>query len=267
MLGAIAGDIVGSPYEFHNIKTVDFPLFISCSKFTDDSVMTLAVAKWLTDDAEHTPQYLVRCMQELGRRYPRAGYGGSFARWLCGSDPQPYHSWGNGAGMRVSPVGMYAKTLEEALSLAEISAAVSHDHPEGIKGAQAVASAVFLARTSDDLWSESTKKTIKDFISERFGYDLDRTTDGIRPGYSFDVSCQGSVPEAIRAYLDSGSFEETLRKAVSIGGDSDTIACMAGAVAGAHGGIPEDIDAECRRRLTPDLLDILDKFENMLKDR
>ena len=152
MLGAIAGDIVGSPYEFHNIKTVDFPLFISCSKFTDDSVMTLAVAKWLTDDAEHTPQYLVRCMQELGHRYPRAGYGGSFARWLCLAAPQPYGSWGNGAGMRVSPVGMYAKTLEEALSLAEISAEVSHNHPEGIKGAQAVASAVFLARTSDDLW-------------------------------------------------------------------------------------------------------------------
>ena len=169
--------------------------------------------------------------------------------------------------MRVSPVGMYAKTLEEALSLAEISAEVSHNHPEGIKGAQAVASAVFLARTSDDLWSESTKKTIKDFISERFGYDLDRTTDGIRPGYSFDVSCQGSVPEAIIAYLDCGSFEETLRKAVSIGGDSDPIACMAGAIAGAHGDIPADIDAECRRRLTPDLLDILDKFENMLKGR
>lgn len=259
ILGALIGDIVGSVYEFYNVKTTDFELFYQESCFTDDSVMTLAVAKWLLEDDSHSPQHLVECMQELGRRYPDAGYGGTFYRWLKQDNPQPYNSWGNGSGMRVSPVGLYAKTLEEALVLAEISASVSHNHPEGIKGAQAIAASVFLCKTG------KTKVEIKEYVESTFGYDLNRTLDEIRPGYSFDVSCQGSVPEAIIAFLEGNSFEEVLRLAISIGGDSDTIACMACGIAACMYPIPDDIVEICDEILTDDLREIKDRFLEMIR--
>lgn len=261
MLGALAGDIIGSPYEFYNTKSTDFELFTKWTKFTDDSVMTLAVAKWLMEDDEHSPWHLIKCMQELGRRYPRAGYGGNFNCWLRQENPQPYKSWGNGAGMRVSPVGLYAKTLDEALNLAEITASVSHNHPEGIRGAQAIATSVYLCKEGQ------SKQEIKDYVEEKFGYNLSRTIDEIRPNYAFDVSCQGSVPEAIIAFLEGNSFEEVIRLAVSIGGDSDTIGCMAGAIAACRYPIPDDIAEKCDSYLTEDLRDIKDRFCNFIAKR
>lgn len=267
MLGAIIGDIVGSPYEFHNIKRTDFPLFQASSHFTDDTMMTLANAKWLTEDDTHSPAALVKLMREIGRSHPNIGYGPTFLKWLYVPDEwaKPYNSWGNGAGMRVSPVGMYAQSMEECLSLAKTSAGVTHNHPEGIKGAQAIAASVFLARTSGDAFSEATKACIKSFVEAHFAYDLDFTVDEIRPAYRFDVSCQGSCPQAIRAYLEGKDFEDAIRLAVSIGGDSDTIACMTGAIAGAAGQIPEEIAKKAYDILTPDLQRILDKFERALK--
>ena len=261
ILGALAGDIIGSPYEFYNTKSMDFELFTEWTKFTDDSVMTLAVAKWLIEDAEHSARHLIRCMQELGRRYPRAGYGGNFDWWLRQENPQPYNSWGNGAGMRVSPVGLYAKTLDDALELAEISASVSHNHPEGIKGAQAIAASVFLCKDG------KSKQEIKEYVEETFGYNLSRTIDDIRPNYYFDVSCQGSVPEAIIAFLEGNSFEEVIRLAISIGGDSDTIGCMAGAIAACRYPIPDDIAKRCDSLLTEDLRDIKDRFCDFIDKR
>ena len=254
MLGALVGDIIGSVYEFNNVKSTDFELFTPQSVFTDDSVMTLAVAKWLTEDKAHTPQHLIKCMQELGCRHPDAGYGGRFLGWLWEDDPQPYNSWGNGAGMRVSPVGLYAKTLDEALALAALTASVSHNHPEGVKGAQAIAACVFLAKEG------SSKAEIKAYVEETFGYDLNRTIAEIRPDYFFDVSCQGSVPEAIIAFLEGNSFEEVIRLAISIGGDSDTIGAMAGAIAACVYPIPEDVAKQCDDILTEDLREIKDRF-------
>lgn len=259
MLGGVVGDIVGSVYEFQNMKSGDywkFDLFTPWTRFTDDTVMTLAVAQWLTEDKRHTPQHLIRCMQELGNRYPNAGYGGSFINWLEEENPQPYNSWGNGAGMRVSPVGLYAKTIDEALALAAITASVSHNHPEGIKGAQAVATSVFLCKEG------KSKAEIKEYVQRTFGYDLERRIADIRPSYRFDVSCQGSVPEAIIAFLEGESFEEVIRLAISLGGDSDTIACMAGSIAACCYEIPEDITNECRDLLTEDLLKIMDDYIN-----
>ena len=253
-LGALAGDIIGSVYEFANTKTFDFDLFTPRSSFTDDSVMTLAVAKWLLEDNAHTTHYLVNCMQELGNRYPNAGYGGRFAGWLCEDDPQPYNSWGNGAGMRVSPVGLYAETLQETLTLATLTASVSHNHREGVKGAQAIASSVFLCRLG------KSKQEIKEYVEKSFGYNLNRTIAEIRPNYSFDVSCQGSVPEAIIAFLEGNSFEEVIRLAIYLGGDSDTIAAMAGAIAACMYPIPEYISDRCNSILTDDLKDIQNQF-------
>ena len=254
MLGALAGDIIGSVYEFRNTKSVDFELFTDASTFTDDSVMTLAVARWLAEDEAHTPQALVRCMQELGNVHPDAGYGGSFMLWLASKEPKPYDSWGNGAGMRVSPVGLYARTIDEALALAAITASVSHSHPEGIKGAQAIASCVFLCKQG------KSKAEIKAYVERMFGYNLDQKIADIRTGYEFDVSCQGSVPEAIIAFLEGNSFEEVIRLAVSLGGDSDTIACMAGAIAACCYEIPEPIAQKCNELLTDDLREIKDNF-------
>lgn len=259
MLGAIIGDIVGSAYEFNNVKTTDFELISDWSSFTDDSIMTLAVAKWLTDDPEHSPQTLVQIMQEFGHRYPSpmGGYGARFNAWLESEEPRPYNSWGNGSAMRVSPVGLYAANLPEALDLARISAEVTHNHPEGIKGAQAIAAAVFLAKDG------SGKPFIKEFIERMFGYDLGRKTDDIRRTYAFDESCQGSVPEAITAFLEGNSFEETVRLSVSLGGDSDTIACMAGAIAACLCPIPRHLAEECRKKFADaqDLLLVMDRFE------
>ena len=258
MLGAIIGDVVGSVYEFNNTKDYYFLLLTPRSKFTDDTVMTLAVARWLTEDKTHSHEYLVQCMRELGLKYPWAGYGGSFKRWLIEREPKPYNSWGNGSGMRVSPVGFYAKSLDEALDLAKISAEVTHNHPEGIKGAQAIAAAVFLTKQG------KSKEELREYLETAFGYDLHRTIDGIRPEYTYDVSCMGSTPEAIIAYLDSHDFESTIRNAVSIGGDSDTIGAMAGAIAQAAYEMPKALVGYCYGLLTPTLRHILDDFERMM---
>lgn len=250
MIGAIAGDIIGSIYEHFPIKTKDFPLFDVRCRFTDDSVLTIAVA-----DAILTGRPYVESIREIGRRYPDAGYGGHFIQWLHSSEPRPYHSWGNGAAMRVSPVGFAFDTADEVLHQAAMTAELSHNHPEGVKGAQATALAVFLARTGHD------KAEIRERISRRFGYDLDRSVDDIRPGYTFDVSCQGSVPEAIIAFLDSVSYEDAVRNAVSLGGDSDTLACMTGGIAEAfYGEVPDAIRAKVKDCLTPDLLAVTEAF-------
>ena len=261
MLGALAGDIIGSVYEFANTKSTDFELFTPWSNFTDDSVMTLAVAKWLLEDEAHTIHYLIYCMQELGNRYPNAGYGGNFCWWLRQDEPKPYNSWGNGSGMRVSPVGLYAKTLDEALALAAITASVSHNHPEGVKGAQAIAAGVFLAKKG------KSKTEIKTYIENTFDYDLDRTIAKIRPSYEFDVSCQGSVPEAIIAFIEGNSFEEIIRLAISLGGDSDTIGAMAGAIAACYYEIPQSIAEKCDSILTDDLRKIKDNFIAFVEGR
>ena len=259
MLGALVGDIIGSVYEFWNTKSTDFELFSARSRFTDDSVMTLAVAKWLLEDEAHTLHYLIYCMQELGDHHPNAGYGGRFMGWLSEDCPQPYNSWGNGAGMRVSPVGLYAKTLDEALALAALTASVSHNHPEGVKGAQAIATSVFLCKQG------KSKQEIKDYIEKTFGYNLHRSIAEIRPFYNFDVSCQGSVPEAIIAFLEGNSFEEVIRLAISLGGDSDTIGAMAGAIAACMYQIPDDIAERCDALLTEDLREIKDRFLESLE--
>ena len=261
MLGAIAGDVIGSVYEFANTKSTGFDLFTPWSSFTDDSVMTLAVAKWLVEDETHTIHYLIYCMQELGNKYPNAGYGGNFRAWLQEDEPQPYNSWGNGAGMRVSPVGLYARTLDETLALAAITASVSHNHPEGVKGAQAIAACVFLCKEG------KTKSEIKAYIEKSFDYNLNRTIAEIRPQYDFDVSCRGSVPEAIIAFLEGNSFEEVIRLAISLGGDSDTIGAMAGAIAACCYEIPQSIVDRCNSLLTEDLREIQNQFINLIKNR
>jgi ADP-ribosylglycohydrolase len=251
MLGAIAGDVIGSVYEHHRIKTTDFPLFQAHSHFTDDTVLTVAVADAILRQADYG-----ETLKAFGRRYPDAGYGSSFYNWLMAAQSQPYHSWGNGAAMRVSPVGFACATAERVLAEAERTAAVSHNHPEGIKGAQAAALAVFLARHG------ASKEAIRADIAARFGYDLHRTVDDIRPGYTFDVSCQGSVPEALIAFLDSTSYEDAVRQAISLGGDSDTLACIAGGVAQAfYREIPAPIVREVRDRLPAEFLQVIDRFE------
>lgn len=265
MLGAIIGDIVGSTREWHNVKTEDFELLPQGSRFTDDTVMTLAVAKWLMDDPSHKADSLVRIMQDMGRRYSNAGYGGMFRRWLNSDNPQPYGSYGNGSAMRVSPVGMYAKSLDEALELARITASVTHNHPEGIKGAQAVAAAVYMQLNEEF----DVKGEVKRYVEANFGYDLDIKLEDIRNEYRFDASCQGSVPIAIMAFLQRYNAFDTLRLAISMGGDSDTIGCMATSIAYAcpfniissHTNIPEDVVAKCRELLPKELLDINDRFE------
>ena len=261
MLGALVGDIIGSVYELSNTKSTNFELFPNGTHFTDDSVMTLALAKWLLEDEAHTINYLIYCMQELGNRYPKVGYGANFMKWLQQDDPQPYNSWGNGSGMRVSPVGLYARTIDETLALAELTASVSHNHPEGVKGAQAIATSVFLCKQG------KTKQEIKEYVEKTFGYNLNRTIDEIRPKYTFDVSCQGSVPEAIIAFLEGNTFEEVIRLAISLGGDSDTIAAMAGSIAACMYPIPHDIAERCDRFLTDDLRDVKDNFIRMIESR
>ncbi|KPK43530.1 MAG: hypothetical protein AMK74_06720 [Nitrospira bacterium SM23_35] len=250
MIGAIAGDIIGSVYEHFPVKTKDFPLFDTRCCFTDDSVLTVAVA-----DSILTGRSYLESVREIGRRYPGAGYGGSFIRWLHSHDPQPYNSWGNGSAMRVSPVGFAFNTEVDVLDQAEKTAEISHNHPEGIKGAQATALAVFLARTTRD------KEEIRRQIIQRFRYDLDRKVDDIRPTYQFDISCQGTVPEAIIAFLDSQSYEDAIRNAISLGGDSDTLACITGGIAEAfYGTIPSHIQTKVKDILTPDLWDTTENF-------
>lgn len=253
MIGAILGDIVGSVYEFDNIKTKIFPLFSRDSSYTDDSIMTIAVADWLLHGGD-----LIKVMQHYGNKYPcpMGGYGGRFGSWLHEKNPQPYNSWGNGAAMRVSAVGWYLDTLERTLEVAEETAVVTHNHPEGIKGAQATAVAVFLARNG------ASKEEIRNFVENSFKYDLHRTCDDIRPAYTFDESCQGTVPEAIVAFLDSTDFEDSIRLAVSLGGDSDTLACITGGIAEAFykDGISVDMVKKVRSLLDADLWKVIEEF-------
>jgi ADP-ribosylglycohydrolase len=249
MLGAMIGDIVGSVYEWHNIKTTDFPLFKQNCFFTDDTVLTAATAKVLMTDGDYTKTY-----QDFSRRYRGRGYGGNFSKWIYADRPQAYNSWGNGSAMRVSPVGFAFDTVDEVLAEAKRSAEVTHNHPEGIKGAQSTALAILMARQG------ATHEDIRDEISRRFGYDLHRTLDEIRPDYTFDVSCQGSVPEAIIAFLESKDYEDAIRKAISIGGDSDTIACITGGIAQAAYGIPQMIASQGREFLPDEFKQIIDEF-------
>ena len=246
IVGAIIGDIVGSRFEFCNCRSTRFDLFSSASRFTDDTVMTLAVADWLLNGGA-----LESVMTDWGEEYPNAGYGGMFYSWLFGGrEKAPYNSFGNGSGMRVSPCGYFARSLDEALDLAKQSAEVTHNHPEGIKGAQAIAAAIFLAR------QHTPKEEIRDYIEQTFGYDLHRTCDEIRPTYLFDETCQGSCPEAIIAFLESSDYESAIRLAVSLGGDSDTIACMTGGIAAACYGMPAWIVEEAMSFL-PDMMKLL----------
>ena len=266
MLGAVFGDIIGSSYEWNNVKTKDFPLERPGTRYTDDSVMTLAVAKWLLEDPSHSESHLIKCMQKLGRGHIRAGYGGRFKEWLLSKDPQPYNSWGNGSAMRVSPVALFANTLEEALELAKTTAIVTHNHPEGVKGASAVAESVFICREAKDI--DTAKEEIRRTISQKYGYNLDRTLDEIRPDYKFDVSCQGSVPEAIIAFLESTSLEDCARNAVSIGGDSDTIAAIACSIYAAKKNVDEErLLTRFEHYLPNDLIRIMDEFERRVNNR
>ena len=265
MLGAIIGDMVGAPYEFdRGSKTKKFPLWIKESNFTDDTVMTVAVAQALMNVSDGISDDIFSAVQasmrSWGRQYPYAGYGGMFRHWLSANNPKPYGSFGNGSAMRVSSVGFMFDTLEQTREAASLTAIVTHDHPEGIKGAEAAASAIFLARTG------STKAEIKAYIELEFGYDLSRTCDEIRPTYHHVETCQETVPEAITAFLEGNSFEDVIRTAVSLGGDCDTLTCIAGGMAEAFYGIPEDIKNECRRRLPNEMIEVIDKaYENYYK--
>ncbi len=264
MYGAILGDMIGAPYEgdlYH--KTKDFPLFCEQSLFTDDSVMTIAVAEALMDSRgqndDNVRAALMASMRKWGGRYPYLGYGGMFCAWLKSRDPKPYGSFGNGSAMRVSPAGWLFSTLKETRAKARLSAEITHNHPEGIKGAEATASAIFLARTGH------SKEEIKEYVIQEFGYDLSRTCDEIRVYYEFDESCQGTVPEAITAFLEGSGFEDVIRTAVSLGGDCDTLTCIAGGMAEAFYGVPDWLKAECRSLLTLDMLAVLDRFESALR--
>lgn len=258
MLGAIIGDIVGSRFEWGNNKTKEFELFTDECCFTDDSVMTLAIAKaiLLSDsDYEMLSKNAIKCMQRFGRKYPYAGFGGNFSRWIHSFDPKPYHSWGNGSAMRVSGCGIVATSLEEAIELSRKVTEVTHNHPEGIKGAQAIAVAIYLAKTGKSI------SEIKDYINKHY-YQIDFKLDDIRETYRFDVSCQGSVPQALAAFFESTDFEDAIRNAISIGGDSDTIGAITGSIAQAYYGIPDKIRAEAVKYLDEYLLDVLNEFEN-----
>ena len=261
MYGALLGDYIGSPYEFDmGDKTKDFPLFDILCHFTDDSVMTIAVAEALMDSKGKTDaqvkKALVQSMQDWGHFFPDAGYGGRFFNWLFGKDKKPYNSYGNGSAMRVSSVGWMFDTIEETRKYARLSAEVTHNHPEGIKGAEATAAVIFMARTG------STKEEIKGYIAAEFGYDLSRTCDEIRPGYRHVESCQQTVPEAITAFLEGEDFEDVIRTAVSLGGDTDTLGCIAGSMAEAFYGVPEDMKQKCREELPESMLRVLYRFED-----
>lgn len=249
MYGAIAGDIIGSPYEGHPVKVSNFDLFHPHMTFTDDSVLTIATAYALMTDRNYSTAYY-----RFANLYPDAGFGGRFRQWFLSPTPTPYNSFGNGSAMRVSPVARFSNDLEEVLQEAQKTALPTHNHPEGIKGAQAVTACIFQALNN------FSKEEIKDFVKGRFGYNLDRTLKEIRPAYTFDVTCQGSVPEAIIAFLESSNYESAVRNAVSLGGDSDTQACISGAIAEAFYGIPKEIQEMVRRILPMDLLEILDRF-------
>ena len=260
MYGALLGDMIGVPYEFdRGNKSKEFPLFCANSRFTDDSVMTIAVAEALLDsrflDDDSIRAALIKSMRKWGKKYPDAGYGRKFLCWLREKDPKPYGSCGNGSAMRVSAAGWLFDTLEETREKARLTAEVTHDHPEGIKGAEATSGAIFLARTG------RSKGEIRDYIVQEFGYDLSRTCDQIRPSYYHNESCQKTVPEAITAFLEGTDFEDVIRTAVSLGGDCDTLTCIAGSIAEAFYGVPAILKAECKRRLPEDMAYILGRFD------
>ena len=272
MLGAIIGDTVGSVYEFNNIKTTDFPLFDPRCDYTDDSIMTMAVAEWLLTDPQHGMDTLETIFLDFAKKYPcpMGGYGGGFSRWLFHPEAlgdygsrdfkpgtrHPYNSFGNGAAMRCSANGWMFDTLEETERVAGLSAAITHSHPEGIKGAQSTAAAIFMARHG------ASKEEIRDYISAKYGYNLNRTCDEIRPVYDWDSSCQGTVPEAMVAFFDSTDFESAIRLAVSLGGDSDTLACITGGIAEAfYKTIPDNIALKMWSLLPDDFKAILKEME------
>src|SRR5579862_659713 len=257
MLDALVGDIVGSVYEWSNHRSKTFPLFSPACIFTDDSVLTVALAESILDGSDYAV-----VMRAYGRRYPSAGYGGMYRRWLLNPALGPYGSFGNGAAMRISPAGWAFDTLEETLDRALLYTAVTHDHPEGIKGAQAVAGAIWLAR------HRATKDELRTWVERTAGYDLSRTCDEIRPGYRFNESCQKTVPEALVAFLESTDFEDAIRNGVSLGGDSDTLTCITGSVAEAfYGGVPAGIEREAVARLDDPLRDTLRRFRDRFRNR
>lgn len=262
MIGAIVGDIVGSIYEWDNIKTKEFKFLTKENFFTDDTVMTLAIAKALLKldkDLKSWQTYLIKEMQTIGLKHPASGYGRYFMLWLLSKNPKPYHSYGNGAGMRISPVAYVGKTLDEVTFLSRIVTEVTHDHPEGIKAAEAIAVATFMAR------KKCSKSEIKQHIQKHY-YPLNFTLKDIRPTYTFDETAQGSTPQAIVAFLESDSFEDAIRNAISIGGDSDTIAAMTGAVAEGFYGIPKAIQNKALSYLTKDLKDIVKNFNKQFRN-
>lgn len=265
MYGAILGDIIGSPFEFdRGDKTKNFKLFSRRSHFTDDSVMTLAVCEALLkvgQDAtvKKIEDAVISSMQSWGRRYPHEGYGGYFRCWLTARHPEPYNSFGNGSAMRVSAAGWLYDSLEKTRVVAKATANVTHNHPEGIKGAEATASAIFMARNG------SSKEEIKKYIENEFHYDLNRTLDEIRPSFHMDETCQKTVPEAIIAFLEARDFEDAIRNAVSLGGDTDTLGAITGSIAEAYFGISETLISECRNRINKDMRDVVDTFYSLVR--
>ncbi len=261
MYGAILGDIIGSPYEFdRGDKSKEFELFNEQTAFTDDTVMTIAVAEALLDVGKDAPVEQIRTavvssMQKWGRKYPDAGYGGRFIGWLYEEDPKPYGSYGNGSAMRVSPVGWLYDSIRRTREVARATAEVTHDHPEGMRGAESVACVIWLARHG------SSKDAIRTFVTREFGYDLSRTCDGIRPGYHHVESCQETVPEAMTAFLEGTDFEDVIRTAVSLGGDCDTLTDIAGAMAEAYYGVPALLEAECNARLPEEMQEVIARFK------
>lgn len=248
MIGAIAGDMIGSPYERYPIKHTDFDPVVSA--FTDDTVLTVAIAYSILSEAD-----IATSLKQFAEKYHNLPYGGGFRRWVRSWDNKPYNSFGNGSAMRVSPVGFAYDSVDEVLHQAKRTAEVTHNHPEGIKGARATALAIYMARAGE------SKAAIRKEITERFSYNLDRTVDEIRPDYSFDVTCQGSVPESIIAFLDSGSWEDAVKKSISLGGDADTMACITGGIAQAHyREIPENIIENVTKKLPLDLREVLNEF-------
>ncbi|OPH59051.1 hypothetical protein BC351_22250 [Paenibacillus ferrarius] len=269
MLGAVIGDVIGSIFEWHNTKSTDFKLYDRFTRFTDDTVLTVAVADAILNKKKHPIRLLDHLdskrlyaskLRQYARWYPNVGYGQNFEAWAMNKESKPYRSYGNGSAMRVSPIGFAFNSIEEVLVESRRSALVTHNHRQGIRGAQAIASAVFLAR------SNHSKDEIRTFIQQRFKYNLKQKLDEIRPTYMFDPSCQGSVPQAIIAFLESTNFEDAIRKAISIGGDSDTIACMTGGIAQAfYKEIPKDIVSEVMLKLDLKLRQVIGLFNDEYK--
>ena len=253
MIGAIIGDIAGSVYEWNNIKTKEFPFFQDKCFFTDDTVMTVAVAEGLLNGG--TKDDFIDAMKKYGRMYPGAGYGGRFGSWLFSEDREPYYSWGNGSAMRTAAVGWYFDSLEKTRGMAALAAGVTHDHPEGIKGAESTAAAIFLARTGHG------KAEIKEYVEREFGYDLNKTLAEVRPGYRFNESCQDTVPQAIIAFLESTDFEDAIRNAISLGGDSDTLAAITGSIAEAACGVPQELKDKAWEYLDEPLRSVLRRWK------